>query len=93
MALGYAGHPRVELVLEERARGKGHAVRTGLTHAAGDFILIQDADLEYDMDDYEALLAPLRSFETGFVLGVRSAHARCRFGESDVSPRGRDSAG
>ena len=72
LALGYAGHPRVELVLEERARGKGHAVRTGLTHAAGDFILIQDADLEYDMDDYEALLAPLRFFETGFVLGVRA---------------------
>jgi hypothetical protein len=72
LALGYAGHPRVELVLEERARGKGHAVRTGLTHAEGDFILIQDADLEYDMDDYEALLAPLRSFATGFVLGVRA---------------------
>ena len=72
LALGYADHPRVELILEERARGKGHAVRTGLTHAEGDFILIQDADLEYDMDDYEALLAPLRSFETGFVLGVRA---------------------
>jgi len=72
LALGYADHPRVELILEERARGKGHAVRTGLTHAQGDFILIQDADLEYDMDDYEALLAPLRSFETGFVLGVRA---------------------
>ncbi len=72
LALGYAGLPRIELVLEERARGKGHAVRTGLTHAQGDFILIQDADLEYDMNDYEALLAPLRSFATGFVLGVRA---------------------
>ena len=42
-----------------RPRGKGNAVREGLRHATGDFILIQDADLEYDVDDYEDLLAPL----------------------------------
>jgi len=72
LALGFADHPRVSLVLEERARGKGHAVRAGLATAKGDLVMIQDADLEYEIDDYDALLAPLRSFETGFVLGVRA---------------------
>jgi 2-polyprenyl-3-methyl-5-hydroxy-6-metoxy-1,4-benzoquinol methylase len=71
MALKYEEHPRIKLVLEETAQGKGHAVRTGLLHATGDFILIQDADLEYDIDDYEDLLEPLRSGKAAFVLGTR----------------------
>ena len=71
IALRYQDHPRVRLVLEERALGKGHAVRTGLDLATGDFILIQDADLEYDMEDYDALLEPLLSGREAFVLGSR----------------------
>src|SRR5262245_31854830 len=43
----YADDPRVRLVLQDAPRGKGAAVREGFTHAAGDIILIQDADLEY----------------------------------------------
>ena len=58
IALGYQSLPHVRLVLEEVPRGKGHAVRNGLGYATGDVILIQDADLEYDLADYEALLAP-----------------------------------
>ena len=50
---------------------KGHAVRTGLTHATGDFVLIQDADCEYDVNDYDALLAPLVANRQAFVLGSR----------------------
>ncbi len=69
--LKYQDHPRVNLILEEKPQGKGHAVRTGLTQATGDFILIQDADLEYDLADYEKLLEPLRSARTAFVLGSR----------------------
>jgi glycosyltransferase involved in cell wall biosynthesis len=71
MALRYRRHPRVRLLLEDRPRGKGHAVRTGFAHATGDFILIQDADLEYDLDDYAALLEPLRQGRASFVLGAR----------------------
>lgn len=67
-----ADHPRVTAVFEERPMGKGHAVRTGLAHAHGDFILIQDADLEYSVDDYDRLIEPLRGFEASFVLGRRS---------------------
>jgi glycosyltransferase involved in cell wall biosynthesis/2-polyprenyl-3-methyl-5-hydroxy-6-metoxy-1,4-benzoquinol methylase len=71
IALKYQHHPQVRLVLEDHARGKGHAVRTGLAHATGDFILIQDADLEYDFEDYEVLLEPLLHGRQAFVLGSR----------------------
>jgi hypothetical protein len=69
--LSYEGTPRVSLILEDSPRGKGRAVRRGLQAAQGDFILIQDADLEYDVDDYAKLIEPLRRGETGFVLGRR----------------------
>ncbi len=71
IALEYQNHPRVRVILEDRPRGKGHAVRTGLAAATGDFILIQDADLEYDLDDYDALLEPLINGREAFTLGAR----------------------
>lgn len=67
----YARMPHVKLLLEDGPRGKGHAVRYGLQHVTGDVILIQDADLEYDLADYEALLAPLQAGTHTFVLGSR----------------------
>ena len=67
----YANHPRVRLLLEDKPSGKGYAVRKGLELASGDIVIIQDADLEYDQDDYEKLLDPIRRFETSFVLGSR----------------------
>jgi glycosyltransferase involved in cell wall biosynthesis/SAM-dependent methyltransferase len=71
LARRYAGHPRVKVVLEDRPQGKGRAVRTGFTHATGDFVLIQDADLEYDVEDYDVLLEPLLNHREAFVLGSR----------------------
>jgi len=68
----YAGRPGVRLVFEDRPRGKGHAVRTGLAHVTGTVVLIQDADFEYDIDDYDALLEPLLQHKATFVLGSRS---------------------
>jgi hypothetical protein len=67
----YRDHPRVRIILEPKALGKGHAVRAGLAIARGDIILFQDADLEYDLNDYDALIAPLLRFESNFVLGSR----------------------
>jgi len=67
----YVDHPRVTAIFEEKALGKGHAVRTGLKAATGDFVLIQDADDEYDVEDYDALLEPLRDGREAFVLGAR----------------------
>jgi len=71
LALRYKDHPRVKLILEERPQGKGHAVRTGLNAASGDYVLIQDADLEYDLEDYDALLDQLAGGRSAFVLGSR----------------------
>jgi SAM-dependent methyltransferase len=67
----YRNHSQVKLIFEDRPRGKGHAVRAGLAHATGDFVLIQDADLEYDIEDYDVLLEPLISGRSAFVLGSR----------------------
>ena len=59
------------LISHQKNRGKGAAIRTGLSWATGDFILVQDADLEYDPADYPALLAPLLSNKTKIVYGSR----------------------
>jgi hypothetical protein len=75
LALRYKQHPRVKLILEENAQGKGYAVRTGLRSARGQVVLFQDADLEYDIDDYDALIAPLLQYRNNFVLGSRHTTA------------------
>jgi hypothetical protein len=69
--LKYKDHPEVRIILEDRPRGKGHAVRAGFQAARGDIVMIQDADLEYDLNDYEALLEPLLQYREVFVLGAR----------------------
>jgi dolichol-phosphate mannosyltransferase len=51
--------------------GKGAAIRTALRYARGEYVLIQDSDLEYDPQDYPALLRPLESGEANVVYGVR----------------------
>ncbi len=71
IVLGYKNHPRVKIVLEDVPRGKGHAVRAGFAHATGEVMLIQDADLEYDLADYDVLLAPIAAGRQEFVLGSR----------------------
>ncbi len=65
------GRDGVRLALHDENRGKGAAVRTGLQHAAGDIILIQDADLEYDPRDYPMLLQPLEEGIADVVYGSR----------------------
>ncbi len=60
-----------KVFFHETNKGKGAAVRTGLQHARGDIVLIQDADLEYDPNDYSALLAPLIAKKTDVVYGSR----------------------
>jgi hypothetical protein len=71
LVAGFAGTPGVRIIYEDHPRGKGHAVRAGLAVATGDILLIQDADLEYDLNDYDALLEPLLSNRAAFVLGCR----------------------
>ncbi len=72
----YAREPRVTVILQDKPQGKGNAVRAGLEIAKGDIVLFQDADLEYDLNDYEALIAPILRFETNFVLGSRHSQEK-----------------
>jgi Glycosyl transferase family 2 len=68
----FDGRPGLRIIYEDGPRGKGAAVRRGLTAAAGSIVLIQDADFEYDLDDYDALLEPIVQRRASFVLGSRS---------------------
>lgn len=68
--------PRLQLIVQDAPRGKGNAVREGLRHVTGDVVLIQDGDLEYRVDDYPRLLAPILDGQTDFVLGSRHAKGR-----------------
>jgi len=61
----------VKKVLFPKNRGKGAAVRAGIKKAAGEYILIQDADLEYDPADYKILLAPIIKGKAKVVYGSR----------------------
>lgn len=58
-------------VHHERNQGKGAALRTGIAQASGDLLIIQDADLEYDPDDYPKLLHPLLTNRADVVYGSR----------------------
>ncbi len=70
--------PRIHLLVHRRNRGKGHALRTAIREATGDWILIQDADLEYDPADWAALLLPAREGIADAVYGSRFLTGRYR---------------
>jgi glycosyltransferase involved in cell wall biosynthesis len=59
------------LIRQPRNQGKGAALRTGVEEAAGDIVIIQDADMEYDPNDYHALIQPILDGETDVVYGSR----------------------
>ena len=63
--------PDLVLVLEDRARGKGRAVRTGFARATGEIVMVQDADLELDPSEIPSLLAPIIEGRTDVVFGSR----------------------
>ena len=86
IVLGYRDDPRVRVILEDRPRGKGHAVRAGFAAATGDILLIQDADLEYDLADYEVLLAPIVAGRQAFVLGSRHGRGGWAIRKFDDQP-------
>ena len=65
------GDSTVRVVMHPENRGKGAAVRTGFAQATGDYVLIQDADLEYDPEDWPRMLAPVLSGKARVVYGSR----------------------
>jgi dolichol-phosphate mannosyltransferase len=70
-AMPRANNNDVTVVFHEKNCGKGAAIRTALEYAHGEYILIQDSDLEYDPQDYPALLRPLQRRQANVVYGVR----------------------
>jgi glycosyltransferase involved in cell wall biosynthesis len=67
----YVADPRVRLVFQDAPRGKGAAVREGFKHVTGEIVLIQDADLEYSVEDYPQLIEPILRGDAAFTLGCR----------------------
>lgn len=59
------------VVYHKRNMGKGAAIRSGLEHVSGDIVIIQDADLEYDPDEYPRLIAPITDNQADVVYGSR----------------------
>ena len=83
-----------ELINLEKNSGKGAAVREGLKSATGDYILFQDADMEYDPSEYEKLLEPVIKFDADIVMGSRlmtssltrhGGYARNRIGNNFIT--------
>jgi glycosyltransferase involved in cell wall biosynthesis len=66
-----AALPDVRVFKHEQNRGKGAALRTGFEQARGDVVIIQDADLEYDPNDYATVIEPIRVGEADVVYGSR----------------------
>lgn len=64
-------YPNVRVLAHDRNRGKGAALRTGFASVRGEFVAIQDADLEYDPADLKRMIGPLRRGEADVVLGSR----------------------
>jgi glycosyltransferase involved in cell wall biosynthesis len=70
-ALARQGDSRIRVLFHAKNQGKGAALRTGFAAAVCDVVLIQDADLEYDPDDYPELLAPIFQGKADVVYGSR----------------------
>lgn len=66
-----AGEGRIKLIKHNKNSGKGAAIKSGLKAASGDIIIVQDADLETDPQDYHQLIKPIINGETRAVFGFR----------------------
>ncbi|MCB0999957.1 MAG: glycosyltransferase family 2 protein [Acidimicrobiales bacterium] len=68
--------PRLKVILQPANRGKGAALRTGFAEASREYVVVQDADLEYDPEEFEFLLEPLVADRADVVYGSRFVSSR-----------------
>lgn len=72
----YEGCPDIRVIRHDVNRGKGAAIQTGFAAVTGDVVIIQDADLEYDPEEYPRLLEPIVSGRADVVYGSRLSGGR-----------------
>ena len=81
-----ATHDEIKVIFHEKTRGKGAAIRTGFAGATGTVLVVQDADMEYDPNDFKELLKPILAGKYDVVYGSRFikrteyAHLRFKLG-------------
>lgn len=71
--------PAIQMVFLKKNHGKGFAIRSALRRITGDIVIIQDADLEYDPDDYKKILAIFKERNASVVYGSRFMHLKTTF--------------
>lgn len=76
---------KYKIILKQKNGGKGDGVKLGISAATGDYLIIQDADLEYDPNEYPLLLKPILNGEADFVMGSRISSGSIRLFGKDRS--------
>lgn len=71
---------RVKVIFHKKNYGKGKAIRTGLKHAQGEILIIQDGDLEQDPQDYHELVKPIQQGNSQVVFGSRFKQGKVKIG-------------
>ena len=69
----FKGHPRITIISHSKNQGKGAALQTGFSAATGDIAIVQDADMEYDPQEYIKILKPIIDGKADVVFGSRFA--------------------
>jgi len=77
---------KLKIIRNEKNKGKGYSVRKGIQEATGDVLIIQDADLEYNPNDYSRLLEPILERKTEVVYGTRLKELKFRLFGKNKTP-------
>lgn len=72
----FSSTPNIKLLFHERNRGKGAALKTGFKEVKGDVVVIQDADLEYEPEEFKEMIAPIQKGKADVVYGSRLTFAK-----------------